>query len=217
MNAAKSGFPANGRAFTLVEMLVSLLVLAILLGLLLPVMNGVRKKSAVTKCLGNHRQITSAYLSYLGDNGNQLWVRPADVEWQNGSGGLYGVQYGGPGELCVLLEPYGLQRAVWNAYKAIPYRARTVWYCPSAIDKKNIAGHGATYYYTFLGNKLGLTKGTVTLAAVSEHLSSTPYLRDYFGNHQYAHALYSTSLQSKLIYSYLDGHSEYRLPKPGDQ
>lgn len=210
--------PSAKHGFSLTEVLVSVAILAILLAVVLPQINGVRKRAAVTKCIANHKQITTAYLSYLGDNNNQLWVRPPDSEWANGSGGLYGTQgNGAPGQLCTLLEPYGLKRAVWNAYQAIPYRGQTVWYCPTALDKKNIAGHGATYYYRFLGNKLGLTRGPLTLAAVSEYISNTPYLRDYFGNHEHSHALYATSLDSKLVFSYLDGHCEYRKLQSGDQ
>jgi prepilin-type N-terminal cleavage/methylation domain-containing protein len=206
------------RAFTLIEILVTIGILAVLVAMLLPQVKVFRQKAAVTKCTSNHRQITTAYLSYLSDNDNRLWVRPADTEWQNGSGGLYGTQgNGAPGQLCTLLEPYGLRRAAWSNYNAIPYRAQTVWYCPMALDKKNIAGHGATYYYRFLGNKLGLTKGPLTLAAVSDYISKTPYLRDYFGNHEHSHALYATSLNSKLVFSYLDGHSEYRQMGGEDQ
>lgn len=205
-------------AFTLTEILVAIAIVVLLMALIVPSISKIKGKMDVSKCINNHRQITAAFLNYINDNNGMLWTRIKDAEWSNGSGGLYGPQSPwGAGYLCTILEDYGLERAKWDAYKPISNRQRTVWYCPTTYDKAQIAGHGATYYYRFLGNKIGATE-PVPLASVSEYISNTYYLRDYFGSHERSDALYawSGSEPRKLVFSYLDGHSEYRAPKPED-
>ena len=53
------------KRFTLIELLVVISIIAILAGLLLPVMGSVRKKARLTECLGNLRQIGMAFSSYM--------------------------------------------------------------------------------------------------------------------------------------------------------
>lgn len=194
--------------FTMAELLMAISVVLVLGALFFPAFSGISRKAGVGKCLNNQRQITAAYLSFLNDTDGKLWYRQPSDGWSGGSGPMFGGQnsINTPGYLCQALEPYGLKRAVFNAYKPITNRAQTVWYCPASINQTAIVGHGATYYYEFLGKKIGAT-GPVPLAAVSEHLSSVPYLRDYYGNHANQKKLYPTTHN---VYSYLDGHSEYR-------
>jgi len=210
--AASKPFPFTQKppeAFTLVEILTCIAILAILAVLVFPVVGKVTNKATLTKCLGNHRQITRAYLAWLGDHNGKLWYRAPGGNWGGGSGPLFGAQNypAAPGYLCQLLEPYGLTMAKWSGWKAIPNADKTVWYCPASYRQTAIAGHGATYYYRFLGNEIGATS-SVTLAAVSDHLSKTPYLRDYYGNHEDSSQLYFSTKHN--VYSYLDGHSEYK-------
>jgi prepilin-type N-terminal cleavage/methylation domain-containing protein/prepilin-type processing-associated H-X9-DG protein len=55
------------RGFTLAELLVVLAVLAILAGLLLPVLSRTREQACRTGCLSNLRQIAQAHLVYVQD------------------------------------------------------------------------------------------------------------------------------------------------------
>ena len=59
---------ARGRAFTIIEVLVVIGILALLLSLLLPTINEVRRKSRTTKCLSNLRQVGTAFRAYASAN-----------------------------------------------------------------------------------------------------------------------------------------------------
>lgn len=65
------------RAFTLVELLVVIGIIALLLAVLLPAINMAREHAATTACLSNLRQIGQAILSYAGDNKDA--IIPADL------------------------------------------------------------------------------------------------------------------------------------------
>lgn len=210
----RSGAGAFLLAFSLVELLVVISIIVLLVALTFPGLRKVQESSRTAKCLGNHRTITAAYIVYLTDNNNMLWCRPADGTWKNGSGGLFGPQNysGAPGYLCYLLSSYGLPIAKWDSWKAIPARASTAWYCPATYGLTAISGHGATYYYQYPGNVLGVTQ-SVSLAAVSETISTNWFLCDYFGNHRDMSQLYSnpsSTSSNPFTRSYLDGHTEYR-------
>ncbi len=62
----------RGQGFTLVELLVTVAVVALLIGLLVPAMGAVRRSSLETKCLSNLRQMAIALHSYLNSQDEQF-------------------------------------------------------------------------------------------------------------------------------------------------
>jgi len=60
--------PVTRPAFTLIELLVVIAVVAILAGLLLPVLGGAREAGRSTACISNLRQIGAALQLYVPDN-----------------------------------------------------------------------------------------------------------------------------------------------------
>ena len=73
------------RAFTLVELLVVIGIIAVLVGILLPVLENARASARQTRCLSNLRQIGLADQMYQGTFPN--WHIPAYWGWSQSSGG----------------------------------------------------------------------------------------------------------------------------------
>ena len=59
------------RAFTLVELLVVIVIIAILAAIMMPVLGSAKEAGYRTKCLGNLRQLGAAMLGYAAENNNQ--------------------------------------------------------------------------------------------------------------------------------------------------
>jgi len=77
-SGARPARPAPG-AFTLVELLVTIAIVAALSALLLPVLSAARGKGRQTSCLNNLHQLGLAQQIYAGDNGGQLVANLPDL------------------------------------------------------------------------------------------------------------------------------------------
>lgn len=62
----------QNKKFTLIELLITIAIIAILAGMLLPALNSAREKAREITCTGNLRQIGIAAFSYTGDNEDRL-------------------------------------------------------------------------------------------------------------------------------------------------
>ena len=67
-----TGQARQGWAFTLLELLVVIAVVAVLAGMALPVLSGARESSRVAQCVGNLRQVFGGLSLYAQDHTNHL-------------------------------------------------------------------------------------------------------------------------------------------------
>jgi prepilin-type N-terminal cleavage/methylation domain-containing protein len=132
------------RAFTLVELLVVIGIIALLISILLPALNKARAKAMETACLSNMRQISMGMLAYTQDNRGSLpqlsypsdlaLVKP-DGNAANG-GERYNAAYGSG--WIIRLIPYMSLSPSANREK------RDVMFCPQD-DRGNVSAWGTNY------------------------------------------------------------------------
>ena len=187
------------RAFTLIEQLVVISVLAVLAALLFPVFAKARERAKQTQCVSNLKQINTAVRIYMQD-----WDDKYPWAWS-----IYYLDYQGKSpSLSQLIEPY--------------VRSEEVWKCPSDIGETFLDGpqgyrqrtppiytmaeHSS---YSYLGRGFGRTYGQVAGVPASRFPRPTETVmllepRPWHGNYRTnENVLESPALLNVL---YCDGH-----------
>ncbi len=117
---AKSRNVKTPRGFTLVELLVVIGIIAVLVGMLLPVLGKARQQAARTACLSNLKQVMTMMLIYAGDNQYQI---PLGTD----SSGNYQASY-----MIATGAAPGTTYPMWGPlYKARLMKDPRYMYCPS--------------------------------------------------------------------------------------
>ena len=88
MRKTTSCFSGIRGYFTLLELLIVIAIVAILAGLLLPVLNHAREKANAIACVSNQKQIQQALIGYVDDNresfpcyGNPAPSSTPEINW----------------------------------------------------------------------------------------------------------------------------------------
>src|SRR5947209_5731291 len=107
-------------AFTLVELLVVIGIIAILIGILLPSLSKARESSNRMKCLSNLRQIGVAFVMYANDHDGELPVTP-----KTGSGTTLDAWYWQKAKIV------NIDHSPIGQYLAVSASNTKVFVCPS--------------------------------------------------------------------------------------
>jgi prepilin-type N-terminal cleavage/methylation domain-containing protein len=107
------------QGFTLVELLVVIGIIAVLIGILLPVLGKARAQAARTACLSNLKQVMTMMLIYANDNQYQIPL------------GTWGKNYQAPYTIAVGVAPKTLYPCWGPLYKARLMKDPKYMFCPS--------------------------------------------------------------------------------------
>ncbi len=121
---------AKKRAFTLVELLIVIAIIAVLLGVLLPALGRARELSKRTVCLSNIRQLQAAWLSYAYANNGRFATARMNVigsmVMRNNNGLLY------KDESAWLSPKPDYSNLDWQNSRLWPYlKDQRVYWCPN--------------------------------------------------------------------------------------
>ena len=140
----------GGRLFTLVELLITVMILAILTSLLLPALNRARGKAQSAGCLNNMKMLGIASTQYSGDFDD--WLVP---NW-NGDGTEYSIDIRYRiwiGMLCGFNENSPTTAAAWALWaKTGPYGVAWGYHYPRRIGSFSCPGDPNLLYGSNITN-----------------------------------------------------------------
>ncbi len=135
--------------FSLIELLVSTVIIAVLVGTLLPALGSARDMARKSVCLSNHHALGAAGTLYTNDHRYAFWEYVHGNGPDSGAYWWFGFEPGGPGTGTD--RPLDLERSVFADYLS---EAGDRFQCPSfpytdpAFNRK-FAKRAATYGYNW--------------------------------------------------------------------
>lgn len=138
----------RAKGFSLIELLVAISIIALLIGILLPVLAGAKREARRISCASNVRQINTATFAYVADYRQTLYWRgnnPAfdGMDWYVYGGRSVGNQYTGPqGNFFNQFDPRPLNSYVGDNIE--------VFHCPH--DEGQYDWSGDFSHFDWVGN-----------------------------------------------------------------
>jgi prepilin-type processing-associated H-X9-DG protein/prepilin-type N-terminal cleavage/methylation domain-containing protein len=143
------------RAFTIIELMVVIGIIAVLIGILLPVLSKVRQQAATVRCASTLRELATAWQMYASAHGGS--VVPGRLPRYDGADSTYDLGEG-EGYRPRWYELLGAQLKKYPAKKPkkIEDDSWTIsdpfFLCPAVPDWNNSRNYPFGYNYQFLGN-----------------------------------------------------------------
>jgi prepilin-type processing-associated H-X9-DG protein len=171
-------------AFTLVELLVVIGIIAVLIGVLLPALAGARQRAQTAVCLSNLRQIGQAHAMYVGENKGFL-AMAVYPSWGLRNASPPTVPVGDPPwqptvHWYEFLSPYMGKKIEYDQsqtpWARISDYSKVVRACPAwDIDALGIPNTPGNDYLTGYGQNLTLFLGSGKAAVGTEKPIQTPF------------------------------------------
>lgn len=96
--------PGRQAAFSLMELMTVIVIIALLVVLLLPAVNMVRERTDKARCMGNLRNLYYGANAYVQDKGSWPQINPGLMKTNSTQ---YAAQW------IAAIEPYGIVRGIW--------------------------------------------------------------------------------------------------------
>lgn len=200
------------QAFTLIELLVVIAIIAVLAGLLFPVLGRAKAKGKDVACINNLKQWALATLMYANDNDDRLPAEgnPTGTEQQEGRAWYVDLPR------AMSQQSYNELQFRTNHSRSIE---KSIWICPSNPSKGSTSGQNM-WHYSLNANVDGIGAGgdlEVARLSMIKQPSKTVWLADAKKNLPLIEPVRTDrnvlfkDLHNKKgqNFSFLDGHAAY--------